>query len=174
VDSYISSTTTIDRSTRWFEHGRHWTSGFKNGFQTYQNVNFVTECTTRRTYMLGFARGGPPGSDTNLVDLFQVELADGSLDVRRTRRARYLAATGGSCEMEGGASVYVTPRGEMLVYCSQSHTRGEQDPRLLGFAEYASATGGPGGGRRDGVRPPAVPGFASLARSVAGPERELE
>jgi hypothetical protein len=174
VDSYISSTTTIDRSTRWLPSGRHWTSGFKNGFHAYQNVNFVTECTTRRTYMLGFARGGPPGSDTNLVDLFQVEIADGSLEVRRTRQARYLAATGGSCEMEGGASVYVTPRGEMLVYCSQSHTRAEQDPRFLGFAEHTSATGGPGIGRLDAVRPPAVPGFASLARSVARPAREPE
>ena len=77
VDSYISSTTTIDRSTRWLEHGRHWTSGFENGFHTYQNVNFVTECTTRRTYLLGLTRGGPPGSDTNLVDLFQVEIEDG-------------------------------------------------------------------------------------------------
>jgi len=58
-------------STRWLEYGRqHWTSGFENGFRTYQNVDFVTECTTRRTYMLGFTRGRPPGSDTDLVDPF--------------------------------------------------------------------------------------------------------
>ena len=152
VDSYISSTTTIDRSTRWLEHGRHWTSGFENGFHTYQNVNFVTECTTRRTYMLGLTRGGPPGSDTNLVDLFQVAIEDGSLDIRRTRQARYLAAAGGSCEMEGGASVYVTPHGEMLVYCSQSRTRAEQDPRFLRFAEYTSATNGDAAGARQARR----------------------
>jgi hypothetical protein len=174
VDSYISSTITIDRSTRWLQHRRHWTSGFRNGFHAYQNVNFVTECTTRRSYMLGFTRGGPPGSDTNLVDLFQVEIGDGSLDIRRTRQARYLAATGGSCEMEGGASVYVTPHGEMLVYCSQSHTRAEQDPRFLGFAEYTSATNGPGIGGLDGVHQPSVPGFMPLARSVARPARERE
>jgi len=105
-------------------------------------VNFVTECATRRTYMLGFTRGGPPGSDTNLVDLFQVEIEDGSLDIRWIRQARYLAGTGGSCEMKGGASVYVTPYGEMLVYCSQSLTGAGRDPRFLGFAEYAAATNG--------------------------------
>jgi hypothetical protein len=44
--------------------------------------------------------------------------------------------------MEGGASVYVTPRGEMVVYCSQSRTRGDEDPRFLGFAEHTSATNG--------------------------------
>ena len=72
----------------------------ENGFHTYQNVNFVTECTTRRTSMLGLTRGGPAGSDTNRVDVFRVGIEDGSLDIRRTRPARYLAATGGSCEME--------------------------------------------------------------------------
>lgn len=174
ADSYVSSTTTIDRSTRWLEHGRHWTSGFKNGFHTYQNVNFVTECTTRRTYMLGFARDGSPGSDTNLVDLYQVAIEGGSLHIRRIRHTRYLAATGGSCQMEGGASVYVTPRGEMLVYCSQSLTPAEQDPRWLSFAEYTSATNGPDTARLGGARQPTVPGSVRVARSVARPARGAE
>jgi hypothetical protein len=107
-----------------------------------------------------------------MTGTFRVEIEDGSLDIRRIRRARYLAATGGSCEMEGGASVYVTPHGEMLVYCSQSRTRADQDPRFLGFAEFTSATNGHGIGRLDGVHQPALPGFLRHARSAAKPARE--
>jgi hypothetical protein len=51
-------------------------------------------------------------------------------------------APAGAGETEGGASVYVTPHGEMLVYCSQCRTRAAQDPRLLRFAEYTPETRG--------------------------------
>lgn len=155
ADSYISSTTTIDGSTEWLRRTRQrWISNFENGSNTYQNMNFVTECTTRSIYLLGFAQDRGFDSDTNFIDLFRVEIENESdVDIRRLARARYLAELDDSCEMDGGANVYVTPHGEMLVYCSQGRTRGGADPRFMDFAEHASATNGAGLEGRDGETP---------------------
>lgn len=149
AQSFISSTTTIDASTEWLHRTRQtWTRNFENGSNTYQNMNFVTECTTRSIYLLGFAQDRGFGTNTNFIDLFRVKIENESdVDIRRLRRAWYLDEFEDSCEMDGGAGVYVTPHGEMIVYCSQGRTREgnpEDDPRFLDFAEHTSATNGAG------------------------------
>lgn len=140
-DIYVSSNATLDASTRWVNRGeQQFSSGFEYSSDTYQNMNFVTDCGGE-LYLLGFRQDGwgkNNSAHSNRVVLWRAHARKtGKLDLSRIGQV-YLRELDDSCELRGGGNVYVSPDGEMIVYCSQGRSRSKrgQDPRFLSFSEY--------------------------------------
>lgn len=142
-DVYLSSNTTIDMSTEWVNWDRErFLNDFDNFRGTYQNMNFVTDCETGELYALGMRQDHGWDDDSNTIDLFRAWAKEsGELDLDRINKI-HPRELDDACEMKGGANVYVSPRGELILYCSQGKTwiDGNQDERFLAFSEHTSLT----------------------------------
>ncbi len=138
-DVYTSSNTTIDENTQWGNRDREqFIAGFDNFSDTYQNMNFVTDCGTGELFLLGFSHSG---WDDNELDLFRAWAKEsGELDLDRLGRIEP-PTLNDSCEMKGGAGAYVTPNHNLILYCSQGRVRTNhgQKPGFLTFSEIATA-----------------------------------
>jgi len=149
----VSSETRIDHSTQWsLLNTNKFVRGYQNGGDTYQNMNFVRECGTNDVYALGFSQNGFGGR--NEVDLFRTRSEDhaffglpliGEFDMSRVgtrlrfaNPGRHDGSTAGSCEMKGGGGMYVTPAGQIVIYCSQGKQLGDDPIDTIRFSEFAA------------------------------------
>jgi hypothetical protein len=141
TDVYVSSATGLAKDMTWNRvDGRvfrdldtHWSTS-KN---TYQNMNFVTDCESGQLYLVALMQDdhfGSPWNANNVVHLYRAPAVDGRLTLEHVA-TQIFGRSGNTCEMRGGASVHVTPSGEMILYCTSGWS---SDRDIMRFAELTA------------------------------------
>ncbi len=141
TDVYVSDATQLDEGVVWLRVEstvfRDLSPRWSTSKNTYQNVNFVTDCASGRLYLVALMQDdafGSPWNAHNVVDLYRAPARGGRLALEHVARQTFGRA-GNSCEMRGGASVHVTPSGEMIVYCTSGWENGRG---IMRFAELTA------------------------------------
>jgi hypothetical protein len=136
TDVYVSGSTRITTSTTWNRVDsrvfRDLDTNWSTSKNTYQNMNFVTDCRSGQLYLVGLMQDdhfGSPWNAHNIVHLYRAPAVDGRLTLEHVA-TQVFGRAGNTCEMRGGASVHVTPSGEMIVYCTSGWSSGRDVMRL--------------------------------------------
>ena len=134
----VSSNTSINKKTRWIENRVDDTAHPK-----YQNLSFVTDCESQQIYLIAvmYDKNNKMSGD-NRADIYRLNLKGSGYDTGPRIAEVDLSEADDTCESKGGSSIYVTPEGRLVIYCSQGRSveknREDQHPSLLSFSEFAT------------------------------------
>lgn len=91
-----------------------------------QNIAFVTDCASGGLYL--FSMGETDGRQR--FHLWRVTSPDDrAVELERVGWSELQVGPNGYCDLRGGAGVYVTPMGRMVLHCS-SRATGNGDLKL--------------------------------------------
>ena len=144
TDIFVSESKIMNPSMGWQrldldKYQKNYDNSYEGPSDTYQNFNFVTDCNSGKIYAIGLSQ---ESKNENQIDLFIANKEGRSkMDLDRLKRIRFSTSQipnseSGCCEMKGGAGIYVTPSGRLVIYCMQKHHRQGDSQNQFYIAEF--------------------------------------
>jgi hypothetical protein len=131
---YVTDSSNLNADTTWtylqYWHASHTMPSGR--WSTYQNGNFITECSTGDIYFFGMKEALGRRNHLDLYRLEREEQFRFHWVARKVVWNRF-----GGCSLRGGGSVHVTPdRNEIVLYCIEKNQRHGPNMTLEEFRDH--------------------------------------